>query len=823
MADNTSAERKTPAVQKTEFETVTITASRLTDAKKANVLNDYRSYTYNFTLAVLDKDDIANPENYMGKELKYVIAKSGGKGSAPISAASSIAARQSQMEVYDKYDAAVKKAAIEQQNNTSKTLDGFNANSPGRFDFFIENVEIDTKMAFSPSSSFTLPTGIKFEIVEPYSINGFFEALHVTSVAANYSSYTDSGFVLKVEFFGYNDQADLPKPRSIPRSSRYFAFFFNQIQVELTEKGTRYRCAGRPTGQSVLGSANQTKEPISAEGKTVKEILEDLFKKRNDQLAKSDKLGKTGSSAQNHDIYEIKFPSIIDGKEVDTDNEMASAKIADALKENQLYSFPDPGTSTKSNALQTGKSAASSTPADYVMKNTQVQLPEGRQLSEAITAMLRDSSYARDILRNIKGNTDAQGFVKYFLVETEVTLLKTYDDISKRQHMKYTYKVLPYKIHFSKIPMFVGTPYSAATLDPLCWRKYNYIYTGKNIDIINFKLDFNFLYTASMPNANANNDTLGAKTAAAPDSTVVVKNKPIDKRIIQADENPTAMTVVDASSASLQLADGSAGQISDDPYWALARHMHSKLIESDTGSLMRGDLEIIGDPFYLVTGGIGNFKTKEEQPGITTDGEASYNRGEVLIRLDFRNPIDIGTLAEGGLLKFDEKKVPFGGVYMVTKVISTFRDGQFKQVLSLIRQAGQVEPNSTTKSDTPANRTETSADSLETVKTDTAKLTPAPVAVTPSFIPAALTNPLTAVTSRIPSIPTISLPDIKLPVLQPPAIAPMAELSIKDVANASNFLSGLASKAAEMAAAVNSNPLKSALNNVTDITSKFKA
>jgi len=796
MANDSNVSRNTPTVQPQTLPSVEITASPTTGQSKENVLNTYRSYTYNFTLAVLSKDDLSNPENYRNKPLKNVIAKSGGKGpigiatpsSDTVSAAKKKYADESTSRSATVESVAAAKSSLNSAMSLPNMVGGFNENSPGRFDFFIDNVEIETRMAFSPASSFTLPTSIKFDIFEPYSINGFFEALHVAALAGDYSSYTESGLVMKVEFVGYNDKDALPEPEKIPKSSRYITFLLNNVKVELTEKGTRYSCAGRPWDQSALGSANQTTEPVSAEGNTVKEILENLFKNRNEQLARADKLGKAGAEGQNHDLYEIKFPSIVDGKEEpDTDNEMASAVLSTALKDNQLFNFSDPATSTKSNALQTGNAAASSTPADYVMKNTKVQLPEGRQLSESITAILRDSSYAREILANIKSKTDSNGFIKYFFVETEVTPLKTYDAIAKRQHLKYTFKVLPYKIHFSKVPSLIGTPFSTATLDPLCWRKYNYIYTGKNVDVLNFKLNFDFLSVATLPNANANNDTPGSKTAAAPDGAVVVKNKPVDKKVIQAEQTPSSVTIIDPKASSLQPTDGAAGQISDDPYWALARHMHNAVVDSTSGSLLRGEIEILGDPFYLVTGGVGNRKVKEELPGITTDGEATYNRGDVLIRIDFKNPIDINPLEQGGLLKFDNRRVPFGGIYIVNKAVSTFREGQFKQVLTIARMVGQVEPNSLVKPDSPANRTETTADSSEAVKTDTARPSPA--------------------------IPVV--PSIKIPIPQPPSLAPLAEISAKDLLSA------------PLATAVSGfkNPLSSLVDSksiVSSVITKFK-
>jgi hypothetical protein len=86
---------------------------------------------------------------------------------------------------------------------------------------FIDGVEIGTLMAFSEQAGSTLPTQIKFEVVEPYSVNGFIEALHVAAIGAGYPSYLEASFVLKLEFWGYPDEGDFSEPKKIEKTERY--------------------------------------------------------------------------------------------------------------------------------------------------------------------------------------------------------------------------------------------------------------------------------------------------------------------------------------------------------------------------------------------------------------------------------------------------------------------------------------------------------------------------------------------------------------------------------------------------------------------------
>ena len=99
------------------------------------------------------------------------------------------------------------------------------------------------------------------------------------------------------------------------------------------------------------------------------------------------------------------------------------------------------------------------------------------------------------------------------------------------------------------------------------------------------------------------------------------------------------------------------------------------------------ELSILGDPIFLVMGGVGNFNSKSENGIVSENGSLNPNFGTPYIEVTFRNPIDIG---ESGFLEFQDNdpasgRLPFSGVFMVKKVVSKFSNGLFTQRLQLAR------------------------------------------------------------------------------------------------------------------------------------------
>lgn len=642
----------------------------------SNVLNSYRSITYNFTLAGLPVNYLNDPEAYRQGELNLVILKSGGKGNSSINGIAPTATTLNQ-----------------NYSPTQDVISGFNKFSPGKFDFFIENVEIETLMTFTNNSNSTLPTKIKFEIIEPYSVNGFIETLHVAAIAAGYTTYVNASYLLKLEFWGYpdDDVEDFKLPVKIPNSERYFAIGFTDVNVEITEKGTKYECSAVPFNERAFGQPSVLKKPIKMTGITVKQILDNFIEELNSQIKKSNEdIGITNG----YDSYEIIFKERKAGIwQPSPENIIAKSPLLELYEDNVLYKFAQPNS---------GQYKRGSKPKTINPNSAVVNFQEGSNVHDVITAVIRDSKYVRDLLsdladeKNFKSRIDVYGFVEYFLVSVETRNKKEIDNNTKRPFQIFSYVITPYKVHFTRIPTYGNIQLKEEELKLFALREYNYIYTGKNLDIINFKLNFNTLYFEAIPVSMGYQKKPNFKDSSSPanDSKPLLSGMDPDVQKQNSTHGPHPIQTVPAN---VQGTGGTAVPIQNSPYFQLARNMHEAIINSKS-SMITGSIDILGDPFYLVTGGIGNYNPKETGKfGVVGNNEADRSNGEVNIAINFRNPIDINTFESGGLMYFDPNRVAFSGVYMVTSVKSFFKNGSFTQTLDIIRKPGQILKEETDK------------------------------------------------------------------------------------------------------------------------------
>ena len=710
-------------------ENLTITTSRTSSTrKKKNVLNAYRSYTYNFTLSAVKATQVNDPSSYRNAPLDLVVLKSGGKGTAAIQA-SATAGTTSRLNNELTVDDEGNSNVVYDKGEGEKLVNEFNQLSPGRFDMYIDNVDIDTIMTPSTKANMTTVTGLSFDVFEPLSISGFIEALHVAAVSAGYPSYMGASFLMKLEFSGYIDSEETPKPEVLGRdATRYILFTFRTIDLDISENGTRYRCTGVPWNEMALGSTvNTLVSPIKMKGNTVEEILIDFMSARTAQKAASDKDGRPPQNATKSDVYEIKFPDKVDGEwDYNTVNKIGKSILRELGREASIYSWEDPGTTENPNNYG-GKNKP--TPQEnakdpervkYESNKTVVHFADGANIHECISAIVRDSMYGRNLLEDISNKIDDNGMIDYFLIKTKVENIGGVDQTSNKLYQKFTYIVAPYKIHITQVPNYMNLKIDPKKLTPLTNREYEYLYTGKNVDILTFRLNFNSLFYQAVPRGMGNNQAPSSRDAIAPNQDSKVTVKPIASASDRSNPGGVAETAVTQQANEVQAIGGNGGVPLYTPYAIMAKNMHQALLDTAGGSGLKGDLEIIGDPFYLVTGGNGNYDPKTVSPGLTIDGEADHQSGQVLVKINFRNPVDINPLDKGGRMDFQQKKVSFSGIFMVTKVKSSFRDGTFKQVLEVGRIFGQILEDNV-KADDPAEILITRPNPLNVVTPDTSK------------------------------------------------------------------------------------------------------
>jgi hypothetical protein len=687
---------------------------------KYNVLNDYRSYTPMFTLACLDRDALKNPESYRKSSLDYVILKSGGKDKGfNVNAAKGVVAGPDSGS--SKLDA--------------KTLvEGFNKESPGRFDMFIDNVAITTLIGNgSPESGSSIASNITFDVFEPYSLNGFIEALQVSAKAAGYPNYMNSVFALRVQFQGYSDAEDDPYDNVVPMSTRYFLLYVHNMEVDVNERGTRYRITATPWNQMGFGTSNVLTTDIKIIGDTVREVLKNFFEAINAMVSDGT---RQATDVRGRNTYEISSPKLATPAEPEDvlgarlftlesgfsedatkQSPIPSAAINDTLTNPNVFAAEDPTTAEDSyvGAVVQGASSStqsSGTATSSVERKRASTFKAGSKIHDCIAAIVRDSSYVRELLspESLKSAKEGDGFLEYFNVRLETDIIG-YDEVNQTNFVNYRYVLSPFKIHYTRVPGENQVRFDPTKLLGKIRREYNYIYTGKNEEVLKFNLKFDNLFYNAIPpmmaNAPAQDSTVDSAGKSGISKVTDVKGATAeDERTRDPNQLPNPANRFAPALAERANNEPKSGKASPDPYYTLAMALHQAVLNK--ADLLMGNLEILGDPYFLTTGGMGNKNLELIDDYLTADGQAAYTQGDIFININFKNPVDIGS---DGFIQFDDRLVSFSGVYRVQQLMNYFKEGVFTQNLEILRLSGQVYPGD------PKNNTEEEL-GTELVETD---------------------------------------------------------------------------------------------------------
>lgn len=653
-----------------------------TNAK--NPLNFYRSYNYVFTLAALKSRALDDPDSYKNNQDYFVIAKSGGKGFSGIQVPNSGNSQGTG-------NAPKKDAQTQQLADPALFLQGFNSQSPGRFDFFIDNVRIETIVGGGETSNMSIATKIEFDVFEPYSMTGFIEALQASAVAAGHVNYIQCPYLLKMEFRGYRDSED-GDPIKVPDSTRYFVMGFTGLDIDVTESGARYSCKCVPFNEKAFGEPSVLKQDVKMKGATVHDILYSFLTGVNQSLIEDAKSATNVEDRNKYDTYQIVFPKIT-STGVDTSyltdrnyqkNTVGTSTVLELLKDQSVYQFPDPGEEDKGPNIK------------YDPKDPVIHFAKGADIHDCIVSIVRDSTYTRNILQNF--SPDDRGMVKYFMIHVESHKKGIRDEKANRDFYIYRYIVIEYDIHYTRIQPRPNKTVDTSKIKQSVVREYNYLYTGANVDIKKFNLKFNTLFFQAIPRAMGNKPTLPSA-----DRSVESPNPPAAGLAQNSDNSsplgaPPIMSSVSRNQPTMSgLQNATFPQ--NDPYTDLARGMHQAILENvDQCS---AEIEIYGDPYYLVTAGSGNQKLALNANNTAGEGEAPVYTGDVHILIMFRNPVDID--ADTGFAFFDNRVALYSGVFRVLSIESKFKDGEFSQRLNLIRIPGQLEDTNVQPETAPQN------------------------------------------------------------------------------------------------------------------------
>ena len=322
-------------------------------------------------------------------------------------------------------------------------------------------------------------------------------------------------------------------------------------------------------------------------------------------------------------------------------------------------------------------------------KSNTYNFKAGSKIEHIIEQIVLLSDYVYNAVEVIK-NSPPDGLIPWFKVECEVYINSDQATLEAtgRHPYVFVWKVVPYTVSVSIFKAPNKATSGIGKLSQKVSKEYNYIYTGQNKDILDFKLEFNTAYyNAISSNLNIKSTAISSDNKNTSDKENVARNA--EGKGQSNEESPTNIGV---SKLSTQ---GPVPSPEDNINLRIARSVHDAIINSNT-DLITLDLTIKGDPFYIPTSNVGNYNVdrSESYPDlINEDGSINYQNGFVYVRVNFKTPIDYNQEGLMDFVKFDDTNTKtvsnFSGIYRVMTINHSVQQNNFIQVLRLLRLNNQ--------------------------------------------------------------------------------------------------------------------------------------
>ena len=663
----------------------------------ANPIEQFASYTVLWTLACLTPQQFNNPSSYRSnpQALQHIVFSSGGRFN----------------------------------DQRVKTFFG----TP---EYYVNNFQMNCIIGATEKTGNSNAIKFSFDIVEPHSMGLLLQSMQNAAVKAGYISYLENTpYVLKMDIQGYDELGRVIK--SI--KPKFFTLKLTSVKFSVNEGGSSYKVEAIPYNHQGFSDAVNTiytdlKISSDLTGKgivkevlaTSKESLVAVLNRNEEKLKTEGKIGET-------DQYAIQFPNLPSEwlSSAGSPSQIKTATlnplaILDAIKisggaakaastENQPYN--ELGLASLGFDQSSGGNVLFKRAGDQIDQKTGIikrdgmtidpkarafQFGQQQSLTSIINQVVLSSDYAKKAILE-KGpqggfGTTEHGYIKWFKLDVQLELLK-YDPLVGDYAKKITYRVVPYYVHQSIFANPSSAPVGYSELMKTVVKEYQYIYTGQNVDVLKFDININNLFYAGI---NPSPENEGAQTSNQDQKLAEKKNNTTRTGQGQSPAAQAAQVGRARPHRDPRLLNGYKGGSSDKTTEQnIAENFQQAFISGSSADLVTVDLEIMGDPYWIVDSGIGNYFASAPSPTsqITNDGTMNYENGNVYIYLTFRTPADINETT--GLYDFSTagKESPFGGIYRVNMCENIFSDGQWKQKLKCLRMPGPQGPEVSKQAD----------------------------------------------------------------------------------------------------------------------------
>lgn len=599
-------------------------------------------------------------------------------------------------------------------------------------EFYFDNLKFDTVISLSQSSRGFNVYNLNFTLIEPYGLTLLNRILDL-SRQINMPNYVEIPYLLEIKFFGADDTG---KYANIDQQTKLIPIRIINMTIKAGTKGSEYQITAVPYNNLAhLQSIQTTKANYEITSRTVGEVFASAGTNNVDsQIAGYTLANRVNQQAQANQasinqsnqllaaggVNEVGLPpdatrqspgatasatpppalpaaritassfthafnlwqkyttdskhqTVPDEIAFVIDPEIAASKIVEPKQVDPGRTSVQTANGTNPASQTTNLPANSPKPGVDFTKSI-FSINAGSNINTIINNMIVNSDYIQKQISD--SNTQQSGAgsagarnspTKWFKVTSKIEL-KQFDSTRNLFGKKITYYIQKYSHYNMTFP-------GAAKARPTgVVKNYNYIYTGKNTDILDFNIQFNALYTNQVMVNRANMLALNENPGAGNPG----QNNAKAETQVPYTIDPNMITYFSGAQSNI------TGGFHDTSQKENASNFADSIYTAFGADLLKLDLKIIGDPQFIKQDEV-LFSSRGSNQQLIAGGSLAMDSGEIFAQVTFKTPVDIDETTGLSRANSKWKEVYWSGLYKVQMVANEFTRGRFTQTLTLIR------------------------------------------------------------------------------------------------------------------------------------------
>jgi len=618
-------------------------------------------------------------------------------------------------------------------------------------DFYFNDFKMTTIVGLNNGKKSTNAVDIAFSLFEPTGLTLINRLVDVSASAGiGAKNYLEMPYLLQIDFHGYTDiEGQTGEAIQLLNERKYIPIRITEMKIKVGVNGAEYACKAIPFNhQAFNDTVSATPANFEVSAKNLQQFFENTVadnvvkqKEREEQdkkelerlqrasatpeltaresedidksiAAKKEQLAKDGtytvtSYTAAYNAWQKAAAEHQKGKNqqqvtynevrvVFADEILANDGGTMVISEEQspkkvpMANASDP---KQVQAARRANAGAGNSGPDFQRGTFNMYM--GTSVMEVINVAMRNSKFIRDQVKDpTQEGNDAQKIADKMdenkpLVWWKIVphiKLKDFDPDKNKYSKIITYYVNTHEYYNRK------HPYGPQGL-PKGWvKKYSYMYTGQNRDVLDFNIDFDTLYYTAI------NIDRGKSTATQSTKQGGSQEDELNKQGDTVTPKPnSASPIMRENVAELPAVTGSGDAKRDSKTQAVAG-LANDIYSGSRGDMINLKIKIIGDPTFIkqddifINPGQAQYNANmKDDPVVTKNNSIRTDTGEIHCLVEFYSPTDLDE--KTGLLTYEGRwrRSLFSGIYRILTVESTFSKGKFEQSLDMIRLFNQPE------------------------------------------------------------------------------------------------------------------------------------